>query len=232
MEKQDKKNVNPWSKIIVGFYLILGGILAFGKNTGIVEEQMFSLYFSAPAIFTVLGLIIIANSTKKVFGIIFTSIGLLLFFVKYLGYSASIGNVWFPAILLIIGIILIFRPMSVMKIPRINKNNLQDINIFSGSKRSVTESNFRGGSIISIFGGAEHDFTQAQLKDNKVNIDVVAIFGGCKLFIPPDWNVKIEVTSILGAFMDKRTIVSGDYEKAPEITIRGIVIFGGGEIYS
>ena len=64
-------------------------------------------------------------------------------------------------------------------------------------------------------------------------IDVTAIFGGSKLIIPEDWEVKTEVTAIFGGFQDKRSqSVLARTNKTKVVRINGVTIFGGGEIIS
>lgn len=84
--------------------------------------------------------------------------------------------------------------------------------------------------MTNIFGGSTFDFTDARLAPGHNILDVVSVFGGFKLIIPPDWNVKLEVTAILGGVSDKRTRVKEIQGNDKVLVIRGIAIFGGGEI--
>ena len=47
-----------------------------------------------------------------------------------------------------------------------------------------------------------------------------------------DWNIKINIISIFGGFADKRLISENDIDPSKKLIIKGIVIFGGGEIKS
>ena len=60
------------------------------------------------------------------------------------------------------------------------------------------------------------------------------MFGGTKLVVPEDWNIKITVTSVFGGFSDKHRMlpVESTYDKETILIIRGFVLFGGGEIKS
>jgi len=59
------------------------------------------------------------------------------------------------------------------------------------------------------------------------------MFGGCVLIVPSDWEVKVEVSAILGGVADKR-IPTTNYivEPKKELIIKGIVALGGCEIKS
>ncbi len=110
---------------------------------------------------------------------------------------------------------------------------LDEVNVFGGSERKLYSKSFRGGAIVSIFGGSTYDLLNCELGEGKNMIDVVNIFGGSKLIIPANWKVHLEVVSIFGGFVDKRRgpAISFD-ENSRELYITGIAIFGGGEINS
>jgi predicted membrane protein len=108
---------------------------------------------------------------------------------------------------------------------------IEEIAIFSGIKHQILNKNLKGGTIVAIFGGAELDFSQAQLSDEPNKLEMVCVFGGASLIIPPDWNVQINVVSILGGFADKRHLPNtNSIENQKMLIIKGISIFGGGEI--
>lgn len=103
---------------------------------------------------------------------------------------------------------------------------VDSVNVFSGSKQQIYSKNFKGGDVVSVFGGCELDLTQADFPD-KVTIEVVAIFGGVKLIIPPTWVVESQVSPIFGGLDDSRTINPVNSEPLKIITIKGVVLFGG-----
>ena len=72
--------------------------------------------------------------------------------------------------------------------------------------------------------------TSAKLAPGTNYLEIVMIFGGSKLIIPENWDVKVEVTSVFGGFSDKRTksIVVKDSDR--RLIINGSCIFGGGEL--
>ncbi len=57
------------------------------------------------------------------------------------------------------------------------------------------------------------------------------VFGGSKIIVPQDWDVKVEVSAVFGGFTDKR-IKSPEIERdlSRTLIIKGIAIFGGGEL--
>ena len=102
--------------------------------------------------------------------------------------------------------------------------------IFGGAKRKVFSKNFKGGDAICIFGGTDLDLTQADIQGTVV-IDVVQMFGGVKLIVPANWEIKSDIVAILGGFDDKRNTPQGP-PSGKKLVITGFVMFGGVEIKS
>lgn len=112
----------------------------------------------------------------------------------------------------------------------IDKDDILDsVNVFGGSHQNVYSKNFKGGDVIAIFGGSDINLTQADF-EGTIILDVVAIFGGLKIVIPPSWEVKSEVTAIFGGMDDKRAM--GQVIDGPRkiIIIKGVALFGGVDI--
>ena len=107
-----------------------------------------------------------------------------------------------------------------------------DFVIFGGREIFISSNNFLGGKIMAIFGGAEYDLRQTQLSENGAVIDCVSVFGGSGFKVPPDWNIKNEVTTIFGAFTDKRGTSAHEFSLDPSktVVVKGFSAFGGVEI--
>jgi predicted membrane protein len=103
--------------------------------------------------------------------------------------------------------------------------------IFSGDKKNILSKDFKGGDIINIFGGTELNLTQADIQ-GKVSIEITTIFGGTKLIVPANWDVKSEAVTIFGGLEDKRPASPMSESKDKLLVLKGTVIFGGIEIKS
>jgi predicted membrane protein len=106
---------------------------------------------------------------------------------------------------------------------------LDSVNVFGGSHQTIYSKNFRGGEVVAVFGGCDLNLTQADF-EGEIEIDITAIFGGCKIIIPPGWQVKSEVTAIFGGLDDKRSIQPVVEGQRKLVVIRGIAMFGGVDI--
>jgi predicted membrane protein len=104
------------------------------------------------------------------------------------------------------------------------------VSIFSGVKKRVLSKQFKGGDITCVFGGAELNLTNADFI-SPVSLDVTMIFGGTKLIVPANWELRSEVAAIFGGIDDKRPQPS---TSVPEKTIilKGTLMFGGVEVNS
>ena len=65
---------------------------------------------------------------------------------------------------------------------------------------------------------------------------MLTIFGATEIFLPNDWEVIIKTTTIFGGFEDqrgKRRELDSDNEyQGKTLVIKGLVLFGSGEIKS
>jgi hypothetical protein len=113
---------------------------------------------------------------------------------------------------------------------RTEGNWLDVVSIFSNIKKMVYSKKFKGGDVVSIFGGAEVNLTQADF-EGKIVIEMVQVFGGAKLIVPPHWQIRSEMVAIFGGIEDKRT-PQPNYDTDKVVVLNGTTFFGGIEIRS
>lgn len=154
-----------------------------------------------------------------------------------------------PAALIILGLFLIVKPrrhrfwrhyvddkvqeaMDNAQQGSINSEDYIDsTSIFGGIKKNVISKNFKGGDITNIMGGSEIDFTQADISGT-VTIDLTQVFGGTKLIVPSNWQVKAQMAAIFGGVEDKRNLQNATLDPNKMLVLDGTSIFGGIEIKS
>ncbi len=103
--------------------------------------------------------------------------------------------------------------------------------IFGGGHKVIITENFSGGNITAIFGGSEIDLSNCKLAEGENVIDVLLMFGGTSIFVPKEWNINVNVTPLFGGFSNKwRRNFSGPFDTTHTLVIKGVAIFGGGEI--
>ncbi|MEP6926690.1 MAG: DUF5668 domain-containing protein [Ginsengibacter sp.] len=101
--------------------------------------------------------------------------------------------------------------------------------VFGSVKKIILSKNFKGGEINCFMGGAEINLMQADLQHNIV-LEVNNVFGGTKLIVPSNWDVKNEVSAVFGGIEDKRSINISVPEPDKILVLKGTCVFGGIEV--
>lgn len=95
---------------------------------------------------------------------------------------------------------------------------------FSGQDVDFTDKEFNGADLSAIFGGVKYDLRKALIKGDVV-ISTTAVFGGIKIYVPKDVNIRIKSTPIFGGVTDETRNNSKDNKHT--IYVNAISIFGG-----
>lgn len=231
-EQMPRNNNNK--RIVIGLVLITLAGLLFADSFEFIDFNWRNYFWQLLLI--VIGLISLAKNESRVTGIILIFIGGFFLADKALEFDFHIRHLFWPTVLAVIGVLMIVRQKGHHHIfsgrEAINTDDIiDDTAIFGGSEQKIKSKSFKGGRLTNIFGGSSFDMLDAQLAPGKNYIDVFCMFGGSKFIIPADWKVKVEVTAIFGGFADKRKSISTSetsYDR--ELVIKGLVVFGGGEI--
>ena len=241
-----KKPEFQHGKKITGIIIILIGALLLLKRIGVYIP---SWVLSPQMLLLVAGLLIGSFSQfKNKNWILPTLIGGLLLVGK-LDLGISLSHIVFPVVIIVIGVYILFGHNKNLNLfsnwnwdnkSKLGKTNgeqyvsdngyLEVVNIFGGTKKNVFSKNFRGGDVVAVFGGATLNFQMSEI-NGVASMEIVNIFGGAKIIVPSNWQVKMEMVNILGGVEDKRLQqTSGDSQHV--LIIKGVCIFGGVEIKS
>lgn len=219
------------SSVVFGIILIVLGGFFLLDNYGIMEFTIPHFVFQWQSLLMIIGALLIVSSRNRGAGIVLIVIG-------FLGYLPQ----FWPILLILLGLFVILKQNNRTKkyfTGNENFNNttensedyINDIAIFGGGKKIIQSSNFKGGKITAIFGGSEIDLYDCTLADGVNYLDIAAIFGGTTLYIPKDWKVEIDLIPIFGGFSDsRRKDPNAVPNTSKKIIIKGLVLFGGGEI--
>ncbi len=237
MEKYS--NGRRMKKYALGAVAILAGLILLGLNIGFLPYSWKSIIFSWQMLLIAIGVISLFGRDNYGPGIILILVGGIFIIPKFGVLPFSIHSLFWPAILIAIGLIVLFRGFGRPFGQRRNRENLalddgyiNEETIFGGTKQRVTHQSFKGGKVTCIFGGAEIDLTSATLAPGEHVLEVSAIFGGTTVIVPADWKVIVKNSSILGGFEDKRRVIKESPDPTRVLIIKVEAIFGGGEIKS
>ncbi len=232
----EDKNKSTDKRFWLGGLLIIIGAIFLFNSFEIIDFQFARIIFSWSFFFLIIGIFIIVNTEKKVLGGILAGIGFIFIIPKIFPQVHYDGTIVIAVILISLGTYIIFKQKdkednAADKLGQVKKDVIDDVAIFGGGTRIVTSDNFRGGNITSIFGGSEIHLKGCKLAEGTNYIDILALFGGTTLIVPNDWNIVMNVTAIFGGFSNKSIKdpnVPIDLNKT--LIIKGLVIFGGGEV--
>ncbi|MGZ3921682.1 MAG: LiaF transmembrane domain-containing protein [Bacteroidia bacterium] len=236
-------------RTIAGIVVIIAAVLFFCKELGYFIP---SWVFTWPVLLIVIGLISgIKHQFRNTAWIILMAIG-GIFLAGDLITDFSFDKFKIPIILLIVGLILVFKPKNRYRhyakykcrhyqhtnvgASQTTYNSSDDFvmmnNVFAGTKKNVISKDFKGGEINNTFGGCELNLIQADIVNEAV-ITINQHLGGTKLIIPPNWAVKSDVVCVFGGIEDERPrmAVTGS-EQTKTLILRGRVFMGGVEIVS
>jgi predicted membrane protein len=238
MEKRIHDQRQSDHRLWLGIGIILAGLLFLAKNFGWMDYELRRYLFRWEVILMVLGIIFIAGQGKRSTGIILLVVGAVLYSRDFLHFHFSFWQVFWPCILILAGLLIIFRH-RLDRDPGKNQvlsgeHIIDEVALFGGGDRVVTSQQFQGGKVTTIFGGLNYNMLKAKLAPGENYLDVFCMFGGMKLIVPEGWSVKIQVMSLFGGFSDKHRFKSSETNNEPsgQLIIKGTAIFGGGEIKS
>ena len=233
----EKRNYDQ--RLWLGVGAIILGILFLASNFHILDYNIRRYIFRWEVLLMFLGVVFFFGRGKRTGGIILFFIGAAAYARDFLQLDFSFWQLFWPAILIFAGIMIIFRHRLdrhdwVKRGVITDDSVIDEMAVFGGGDRVVTSQSFKGGKVTTVFGGLNFDMLKAKMAPGDNHIDVFCLFGGMKLIVPEGWNVKIQVMSLFGGFSDKHryksSLLNPDAES--KLVITGTVIFGGGEIKS
>lgn len=248
METHDRTNNSRIYRVGVGLLILLIGVNFLLKNFGI---YLFDWLFTWHTFLLVLGLIIGVKRNFTGGGwLALVLVGAYFTLQNITDYS--FGRYAFPIGLTVLGLYLILSPKAWRPRRKHPENEITDatppinpapetppnrsdydvielVNVFSGGHHNIVSHNLKGGEIVAVFGGCDLNLSQSNFEGTIV-IDVVAVFGGVKIIIPPSWEVRNEVTAVFGGIDDKRALMPYQGEPRKVVILKGVALFGGVDI--
>lgn len=247
------KTPRIWSGII----LLIAGLLLLAYKMG---APIPGWVFTWPVLLIAIGFLTgVKNRFHNPGAFILIAIG-GIFLIDQLNPQFNFHNYILPVILIAVGLVYIMRPGRTYRRRRSGRwdnrsweqpfvkpseeksfsdktsSNDEDdaefvqINaVLGGVKKIILSKNFKGGEINCFMGGAELNLLKADI-NKTILLEVNNVFGGTKLIVPTNWDVKNGVTAIFGGIEDKRNIISSVPDPNKIILLKGTCVFGGIEI--
>lgn len=233
-----------------GVLLLLIGVVALLKAALVPIPYWI---YSWPMLLIVIGFFVgIRHGFRGMSWLLFILIG-GAFLADHIYPDFEMRRYTWPFILIFLGLVFIFRPRRRWNCDPDEKKNpvsgmptdpvinpegnsskedfVNATSVFGGTKKNVISKNFKGGDLLSIFGGTELDLTRADLTGT-ATLELITIFGGTKLIIPSNWTLKSQAAIIFGGIEDKRSVTPTADGTEKILLLKGTVMFGGVDIKS
>ncbi len=206
----------------LGFLLEVLGFLEFGS----LLETWWPLIIIAFAVIQ-----LVSQPGSYLGAGIVLAVGLLLQAVQLDLLPGSIWTYFWPLLLIVIGGWLVLNRFRRPSLPAASPlDRMNSFIAFGGINPRNNSSNFTGGSITALFGGAEVDLREAQLSPDGANLDLTVAFGGVDVFVPENWQVHMSGIPIFGGWEDNTRAGGVSDPTAPVLKVSTLVAFGGAEV--
>ena len=239
------------SKFYLGIVFILIGIGALFQQLGFLDlGNLISMWW--PLILIGAGIMQLSSKPiSKTSGITLLVVGALFQMRKLNIINVSLVKFFWPAIIIAIGVSMLmpktlkkedhefskredheFRKKEDHEFSKIeiDEDILDNLALFSGVKSRNISKNFRGGSLVALFGGIDMDLRDAYILNSGARIDITAAFGGVNIIVPPEWKVVVKGIPIFGGWSNKTRGKNYINPDAPVLTLNCFVAFGGVDI--
>ncbi len=98
--------------------------------------------------------------------------------------------------------------------------------VMDGAKLASTAAAFRGGRVISWYGGVDLDLREATLDPAGARLEIRTVFGGTSVTVAPGVPVRISGPALFGGAINT-TGAAEPTPDAPGVEITGFTLFGG-----
>ena len=218
-----------WGIVLIVIGLIAGGNALEITNINIFFDGWWTLFIFVPCF---IGLFKENEKTGNVIGLLI-GVALLLACQDILDFDL-IWKLVFPAILVVLGISIIFKDALGGKvndeIKKINEKSSGENSYcatFAGQSVNFNGEKFEGADLTAVFGGIKCDLKNAIIEKDVV-INASTTFGGIEIYVPSDVKIKIKSVPIFGGVENK--VNNKTDENSHTIYINSTAIFGGVEI--
>ena len=222
----DKIGNKLWGIVLIVLGVIFG-LNALGiTNINVFFDGWWTLFIIVPSVIEII------KDKRDVGNYIWLLIGVvLLLSAQGILDISKVGKLIFPAILVAIGVSIIFKDTIGSKvndkIKELNKENKDEyFATFSGQKLNFSGEEFKGASLNAIFGGIDLDLRNTNITEDQV-INATVVFGGIDILVPNNVNIKVKSNSIFGGVDNK---IKVNDPNLPTIYVKAFCLFGGVEI--
>lgn len=219
-------------RIFWGILLVVLGVLFLLHQMGRLDfGDLVGRYW--PVIFILIGIsILLSNNFKNVgSGVFFILFGAFFLLIRLRVFERALWHYIWPLAIIGAGLWILLRPAWRPDRETSAESTADDLNVnqvFSGTDRKIVSQSFRGGKADVVFGSAAIDLRGAKLAGGQATLVLSAVFGGIEVFVPREWQVRLEGTPVLGSIESHKR--SAAAPAGDVLTIKGSAVFGSVEV--
>ncbi|MBQ8527415.1 MAG: hypothetical protein IJ429_02990 [Lachnospiraceae bacterium] len=219
-----------------GLFLIAAAFLILVAKLGVFPDMSVMKIF-----WTLVFVVALVNSLVNLAfpGVFFSLAFLGIIYDTELGITAiTPWTILFVALLLSIGVSLIYTPKKKMKKVKNHEIDGSDFVVFDeedgnqfdfsssfvGSIKYVNSDNFESANIDAKFAGMKVYFDNAVIQNGHATVNLNVSFAGVELYVPKNWRIDNQMTASFGGVEEKNRNAGAD---GPILTLRGNVSLGG-----
>jgi len=219
------------SRMVLAICLILVGVLMlldrFGGNLGFEPWDLWPLLLVIPGFFQMLQP---KETRQSASGIILLLLGGFFLLRNFIpGFDLRWSDIW-PFLFLVVGLVILLNAIrGGSSVDPLDKDAINLSAFMGGGKYAYNSDRLRGGRISAIMGGYEIDLRGCAMEGDSISFDIFALMGGVELRVPPEWEVVMRGTPLLGG-MEYKGPHPVPEKRSGTLIIRGTAIMGGVEV--
>lgn len=221
---------NKSTGIVLGILLLIVGI---GYVGNVFEVWKFTIFFRGwwTLLIIVPAVVAIARHGFKRKYLVWLGGGLLLLLTCSGILPDIVSKLVFPMVVIALGFAIIFRG-SISNAPHSSdgsapKNVPSYTAVLSGRTPNLAGKRFDGAFCTAILGGVDLKLKESEIADG-ATIDILSIFGGVDVILPPGVNAEISCIPVLGGVSEPKD--RPFTENAPTVYINAVCILGGADV--
>lgn len=183
-------------QLLLGLLLVaIGGTALLGR-LGVVDIDLGELVSTWwPMLIVLVGIAALVSVPRAWVGpAIIILVGAVLQFDRLDLIAVSFWDVFWPSVLLLIGLVLVAR---YARGPADDRNTINSTVMWWGSNPRTTSQDFKGGSLTAVMGGIEADLRAAGIQ-GRAEVSAFVFWAGIEIKVPPTWRVTVRGLPILG----------------------------------
>jgi predicted membrane protein len=244
----------PSSAVGGAILLAVGAVLLLDRLGIVSARDIFQFWPMALVAVGLAALTRTSTLTGRLWSGMLIAAGLLLQAAN-LGYIHVRGELFWPFVLIAIGVLLLGRALE----SRDEKANatappadstrpwwvdyieektgasegarFRSSVVFSSREHRVTAPNFERAKIEAVFGSYELDLREAGLAGDEARVVADAVFGSVEIFVPEDWEVDLRGEGVFGSVSDETRHPGPNPSGQPKrLVVKGAAVFGSVEV--